>query len=131
MELQSCCRRTGAGCLAKYLGVYSECYHDICAAGDQPLTPRQSGSLYHGAAMTMVEFEALKSLEGRRGRMTFIDGEEVVATIVNITTDLDESRHLIYERVEWSALSHADRGAEAYYASGEELVSCTLAPPVE
>ncbi|HXS76763.1 MAG TPA: hypothetical protein VN753_11345 [Terracidiphilus sp.] len=81
--------------------------------------------------MTLHEFKALKSLEDRRVRMMFIDGQEVIATLVSVTTDLDESRHLIYERVEWTALPHADAGAEAYYASGEELVSCTLAAPVE
>ena len=59
--------------------------------------------------------------------MIFTDGQEVVATLVSVTTDLDESRHVIYDRVEWSALPHLNRANEAYYAPGEELVSCTLA----
>jgi hypothetical protein len=81
--------------------------------------------------MTLDEFKALKSLDDDRVRMIFIDGQEVIATLVSVTTDLHESRHLIYERVEWSALPHADRGAAAYYSRGEELVSCSLAAPVE
>lgn len=79
------------------------------------------------AAMTLSDFKALKSLEDRRVRMSFSDGQEVVTTLVSITTDMDESRHLIYDRVEWSALPHADRGPAAYYLRGEELVSCSLA----
>jgi hypothetical protein len=63
--------------------------------------------------------------------MLFIDGQEVIATLVSVTIDLDESRHLIYERVEWSALPHVHRGAVAFHSSGEELVSCTLAATVE
>jgi small nuclear ribonucleoprotein (snRNP)-like protein len=50
--------------------------------------------------MTLEEFKALKDFEDRRVRMLFTDGQEVVATLISITTDLDESRHLIYDRVE-------------------------------
>jgi hypothetical protein len=82
--------------------------------------------------MTLDDFKALKGLEDRRVRMTFIDGQEVVATLVSVTTDFDESRHLIYDRVERATLPHqADRDTGAYYARGEELVSCSLADPVE
>ena len=81
--------------------------------------------------MTLDEFKVLKSLEDRRVRMIFIDGQQVMATLVSVTTDLDGSRHLVYDNVEWSALPHADRGAASYYARGEELVSCSLAAPVE
>jgi len=81
--------------------------------------------------VTLDEFKALKSLEDCRLRVTFIDGQEVIATLVSVTTDLDESRHLVYGRVEWTAFPHADRGAAAYYSCGEELVSCSLAAPVE
>ena len=49
--------------------------------------------------MTLGDFKALKGLEDRRVRMIFTDGQEVVATLVSVTTDLDESRHLIYDRV--------------------------------
>jgi hypothetical protein len=81
--------------------------------------------------MTLDEFKALKSLEDRRVRMVFSDGQDLVATLVSVTTDLDESRHLIYDKVEWSALPHADCGRAACYSHGEELVSCSVAPPSE
>ncbi len=80
--------------------------------------------------MTLDDFKALKGLEGRRVRITFVDGQEIVATLVSVTTDLDDSRHLIYDRVEWSALPHADRGEAAYYSPGEEVLSCSLAPEI-
>jgi hypothetical protein len=80
--------------------------------------------------MTLEEFKALKGLEDRRVRMLFADGQEVVATLISVTTDFDESRHLIYDRVEWSALPHANRGAAAFYSPGEELISCSLAPEI-
>jgi hypothetical protein len=72
--------------------------------------------------MTLEEFKSLKGLENRRVRMIFSDGQEVIATL--LSTDFDKSRHLIYDKVEWSALPHTDVGAGAYYSSGEELVSC-------
>jgi hypothetical protein len=75
--------------------------------------------------VTLEEFKALKGLEGRRVRMIFTDGQEVIARLFSITTDLDQSRHLIYDKVEWSALTHADVGDKTYYSSGEELVSCS------
>jgi hypothetical protein len=81
--------------------------------------------------MTLDDFKALKSFEDRRVRMTFIDGQELLATLVSVTTDWDESCHLIYDRVEWSALPHTESGAGAYYSHGEELVSCSLAAPGE
>jgi hypothetical protein len=68
----------------------------------------------NGVAMTLKEFKALKRLENRRVYMIFSDGQEVIATLFSITTDLDESRHLIYDQVEWSALPHADAGAGAF-----------------
>jgi hypothetical protein len=75
--------------------------------------------------MTLEEFKALKGLENCRVRMIFSDGQEVIATLFSVTTDLDESRHIIYDKVEWSALPHVDVGAGAYYSSGEDLVSCS------
>jgi len=78
--------------------------------------------------MTVEEFKALKALVDCRVRMVFTDGQEVIATLTHITTDLDESRHLIYDRVEWSALPHLNREGGAYYSPGEDLVSCSLAP---
>jgi hypothetical protein len=78
--------------------------------------------------MTLEEFKGLKGLEDRRVRISFADGQEVIATLISVSIDFDQSRHLIYDRVEWSALPHANRGAAAYYSPGEELVSCSLAP---
>jgi len=65
-------------------------------------------------------------MEGRRVRIKFADGQEVVAKLVSVITDFDESRHLVYDNVEWSALPHADRGNAAYYSPGEEVVRCCL-----
>jgi hypothetical protein len=75
--------------------------------------------------MTLEEFKALKRLEDRRVRMNFIDGQEVIATLISVTTDLDESQHLIYDKVESSALPHADADAGVHYSSGEDFVSCS------
>jgi small nuclear ribonucleoprotein (snRNP)-like protein len=35
--------------------------------------------------MTLEEFKALKRLEDRRVRMNFIDGQEVIATLISVT----------------------------------------------
>jgi hypothetical protein len=78
-----------------------------------------------GVAMTLEEFKSLKGLENRPVRMVFSDGQEIIATVLSIATDLDESRHLICDKVEWSALPHADGIIGAYYSPGEELVSCS------
>lgn len=80
--------------------------------------------------MTIDDFKALKGLEGCRVCISFVDGQEVVATLVSVTTDSDESCHLVYDKVEWSALPHADRSEVAYYSSGDELVNCSLAPEI-
>ncbi len=74
--------------------------------------------------MTLEEFKALKSLEGHRVRITFTDGQIVIATLFDVTVDIDDSQHLIYEKVEWSALPHKNIGNGAFYASGEELLNC-------
>jgi hypothetical protein len=75
--------------------------------------------------MTLEEFKALKRLEDRRVRMIFSDGQEVIATLIDVSTDMDKSRHLVYENVEPSALLRGDIGSGAYYSPGEELVSCS------
>jgi hypothetical protein len=73
--------------------------------------------------MTLEEFKALKPLEGRRVRISFSDGQEVVARLFDITTDMDDSQHLIYEAVEWSALPHAPNDKGSFYSAGEEVLS--------
>ena len=77
--------------------------------------------------MTLEEFKALRELQDHRVRMTFADGQQIIATLHSVTTDFDESRHLIYDKVEWSALPHPQDSSIAYYEKGEELVSCVAA----
>jgi hypothetical protein len=77
--------------------------------------------------VTLEEFKALRELQDHRVLMTFADGQQIIATLHNVTTDFDASRHLIYDKVEWSALPHAQDNSVAYYAKGEELVSCVVA----
>jgi hypothetical protein len=77
--------------------------------------------------MTLEEFKALKSLEDRRVRMTFADGQEIVARLISVTVVMDDSRHVIYDKVEWSTVPHTEVGAGGYYTPGEELISCALA----
>jgi small nuclear ribonucleoprotein (snRNP)-like protein len=45
--------------------------------------------------MTLEEFQSLRDLEDRRVRMSFTDGQVVIATLVSITSDFDQSRHII------------------------------------
>ena len=74
--------------------------------------------------MTLEEFQALRALQDQRVRMTFSDGQVLTATLVSITADFDASRHIVYDKVEWSALPHPEGEDGAYYAAGEGLVSC-------
>lgn len=74
--------------------------------------------------MTLEEFQALRALQDRRVRLNFIDGQVLIATLTGITADFDKSRHIIYDNVEWSALPQPQRGNAAWYAAGEELISC-------
>lgn len=74
--------------------------------------------------MTLDEFKALRRLQDQRVHITFTDGRELIATLSSVTTDIDESRHLVYEKVEWSS-PHSDRlRSGTWYSPGEELVSC-------
>jgi hypothetical protein len=77
--------------------------------------------------MTKEEFRGLKSLEDRRVHMTFTDGQQVIATLITVQTDMDESQHLIYDRVEWDSSPGNRIDATTFYAPGESLVSCSLA----
>jgi hypothetical protein len=80
--------------------------------------------------MTLEAFRLLQGLEDRRVRMTFSDGQVVVATLVSVTVDLDESRHIVYEKVESSAFPHpySEKSDHAWYASGESLLACAECP---
>jgi hypothetical protein len=77
--------------------------------------------------MTLEEFKALKGLEDRRVRMIFADGQELVARLISVTVDMDDSRHVIYDKGEWSTTPHAEMGAGVHYTRGEEVISCVLA----
>jgi len=74
--------------------------------------------------MTLDEFKSLRGLEGSRVRMTFGDEQVVIATLVSISSDLDDSRHIIYDKVEWSALPHSERKDCAWYSAGDDLLLC-------
>jgi hypothetical protein len=79
--------------------------------------------------MTLEEFQALRVLQDHRVRLNFSDGQVVIATLVSITSDLDASRHVVYDNVEWSALPHSQREGAGWYAAGEDLVSCVACSP--
>ena len=74
--------------------------------------------------MTLEEFRMLRDLQDHRVHMIFADGQEVIATLLNVSTDMDESRHLIYDKVEWSTLPHPEAFAGPWYSAGENLVTC-------
>ena len=74
--------------------------------------------------MTLEEFKALRLMEDHRVHMVFSDGMELTATLTSIQVDIDESRHLVYEKVA-SSPRHPELGAGPYYSPGEELVSCS------
>jgi hypothetical protein len=73
--------------------------------------------------------QSIEGLEGHRVRMVFTDGQNVTATLTSVTVDFDESRHLIYDKVKRSSQPTQDKGTEAFYSPGEDLVSCSEAPP--
>ena len=74
--------------------------------------------------MTLADFRALRDLQDHLVRMTFTDGQVVIANLVSITTDFDESRHVLYDNVEWSAVPHPSGDSGSWYAAGEDLISC-------
>ncbi|MBB5315440.1 hypothetical protein HDF09_000090 [Edaphobacter lichenicola] len=79
--------------------------------------------------MTLNEFKNLKKFEDQRVRMTFADGAEIIATLLSITTDSDESRHLVYREVEQSTVPHVPHeNLGGYYSPGEQLLSCKPEP---
>jgi hypothetical protein len=74
--------------------------------------------------MTLEEFRDLAGLQDFRVRLVFSDGQVVIAKLLSISTDLDDSRHVIYEDVEWSSPPIPDAEGKVFYAPGEELCSC-------
>jgi hypothetical protein len=61
--------------------------------------------------------------------MTFTDAQVVIANLVSITTDFDESRHVVYDNVEWSAVPLPTGCSDVWYAAGEDLTSCVDSDP--
>ncbi len=63
---------------------------------------------------------ALNALEDQRVQLTFRDGQSFVARLLSVTSDFDQSQHLVYDQVEGIS------GLEGItcYAAGEELLSC-------
>jgi hypothetical protein len=74
---------------------------------------------------TVEQFEELRKLEGKRVRMRFDDGHEVIAYLVSATVDVEGGRHLIYNRVAWSSDpdTYQASGNTDFYAEGETLVA--------
>ena len=74
---------------------------------------------------TVEQFEELRELEGRRVRMRFEDGHEVIARLVSVTVDIEGGRHLIYNRVEWSSDADSYQASDNtdFYAEGETLAT--------
>lgn len=70
-------------------------------------------------------FAEVAALEGRRVKMRFDDGHEVIARLLSATTDIDGGQHLIYDEVEWSSELnlYGTKGDSGFYAEGESLVS--------
>jgi hypothetical protein len=52
-------------------------------------------------------------------------GQNVVATLLSVSCDVDDSRHIVYDMVEWSALPLRECAGGVFYTSGEELLACT------
>lgn len=73
--------------------------------------------------MTLEEFNSLSRLHDQRIRMTFSDGHIVIATLHSVSTDLDNSRHVIYQDVEYTSMPLPGEG-EVWYANGDDLISC-------
>jgi len=77
--------------------------------------------------MTSEAFEALKSLIDHRVRITPLDGEAVIALLLYATTDLDGSRHLIYDSVQPLGSLPAPASDETFHSNGEDVLSVVLA----
>lgn len=70
--------------------------------------------------MTMDRFMSLKALENQRVQFAFSDGQSLIARLLSVTTDFDQSQHLIYDQVE--GVNNFE--GVTCYAAGEELISC-------
>ncbi len=78
--------------------------------------------------MSPAEARALHQLTNRRVRIAFTDGQEVLATLIDISTDPAGNHLLLYDQLTWAKLPHNDIGEGAFYASGDEILRVTPAP---
>lgn len=72
----------------------------------------------------MAIFKEARKLQGERVRMHFDDGREVVAQLLCATKDIDGSRHLIYDKVEYGEGAEivGDGAGGCCYADAKSLV---------
>jgi hypothetical protein len=75
--------------------------------------------------MTREEFAGLDEFSGQRVRLNFSDGEQTIATLSNISIDLDGSQHIVFEKVESSSRSGVYEESGLYYSPEEDLLSCS------
>jgi hypothetical protein len=84
-------------------------------------------------ALMAVPFSRMQELVDQRVRMVFRDQkgtQELIATLLFATEDMDGSQHLIYDKVEWTSVPPAFVSAKdsAFHTEGELLVSIEAAP---
>ena len=77
--------------------------------------------------MTPADYTAAQHLTDQPVRITFTDGQQVLARLVSLTTADDNSQHLLYDQLTWHLLPHNEIGSGAFYAGGDEIVSLTAA----
>jgi hypothetical protein len=80
-----------------------------------------------------TRFKEIRELQGKRVRMQFDDGREVVALLLCATKDVDGSKHLIYGNVESaSGAGVSVAGATGcFYANAKTLVNIQLADAIK
>ena len=74
--------------------------------------------------MTLGQFKELRTLQDHRVQMTFSDRQIMIATLLSVRWDFDESLHLVYDKVESSTLPLLAGKGGPWYAAGEELLTC-------
>jgi hypothetical protein len=76
-------------------------------------------------------FKEIRKLQGERVRMKFDDEREVVAQLLCATSDMDGSRHLIYDKIESGQPAQSDAEPKGCsYADAKTLVSIEQADAI-
>ena len=72
-----------------------------------------------------IPLSDLLVLQDKRVRMRFDDDLECIATLLDVSEDIDGSLHLVYDRVEWAndPRELASAKDSTVYAEGESLLS--------